>query len=91
MKMNCKTGIRIIVFATYLFGNQIEFGILEMKLSSFQLAISKIRHAIKIKAAKLDVEKTPSALIRGKTTLDPMPPLGRMLDFQTVKSELFPK
>ena len=60
--MNCKTEIARIVFATYLFGNQIEFGILEMKLSSFQLAISKTRHAIKIKDARLDVEKTPSAL-----------------------------
>ena len=60
--MNCKNEVTRIVFATYLFGNQIEFGILEMKLSSFQLAISKTRQAIKIKAARLDVENTPSAL-----------------------------
>ena len=62
MKINCKTEIARILFATYLFGNQILFGIFEMKLSSFQLAISKTRHAIKTKAARLDVEKMPSAL-----------------------------
>ena len=57
-----KTEIARILFSTYLFGNQILFGIFEMKLSSFQLAISKTRHAIKTKAARLDVEKMPSAL-----------------------------
>ena len=62
MKINCKTEIARILFATYLFGNQILFGIFEMKLSSYQLEISKTRHAIKTKAARLDVEKMPSAL-----------------------------